>query len=279
MGEFGSHKLSASRLSTGPSPAPAGGAERALSSERRGPQRCRRSSAPVPAERPPRTGLPQAHRGARPPPPPRAAAPAILRGAGRRKREGGRVTDSTTARPPGVTAVPPRSCAAGGLSRPARAVNCPWCGRCAGPGGGEQRYRWGPSREGVSVVPESASPGSASPCSLSSSPRPGAGRERPSAPGLYGAPGTVGTGVWGGGGFPRQVRGTCRWVREGWQGPLVGRYRAHRAEPPSRPTEGAASRGQRCSLCLRPASGARGVLSRGGCPRNRALRVCIPGWF
>lgn len=109
MGEFGSHKLSASRVSTGPSPAPAGGAERALSSERRGPQHCRRSSAPVPAERPPRTGLPQAHRGARPPPPPRAAAPAIFRGAGRRKTEGGRVTDSTTARPPGVRAVPPRS--------------------------------------------------------------------------------------------------------------------------------------------------------------------------
>ncbi|OPJ81554.1 NADH dehydrogenase [ubiquinone] 1 beta subcomplex subunit 1 [Patagioenas fasciata monilis] len=35
----------------------------------------------------------------------------MLRGAGRRRRE------------------------AGGLSRPARAVNCPWCGRCAGPSG------------------------------------------------------------------------------------------------------------------------------------------------
>lgn len=47
------------------------------------------------------------------------------------------------------------------------------------------------------MVAASASPGSASPCSLSFPPGHGAGREHLSAAGLYGAPGTVGTGVWG----------------------------------------------------------------------------------
>lgn len=183
MGEFGSHKLSASRLSTGPSPAPAGGAERALSSGRRGPQRCRRSSAPVPAER-------AAAR--RPPsgPPRRAPTASAPRGSARHLAGGGekeegrwegngqhhREAAGGEGRSPPLPAQPVGS---PGLLAPSIALGAAAARGLVAVRSGEQRYRWGPSREGVFVVPASASPGSASPCSLFSSPGPGGSAPQP----------------------------------------------------------------------------------------------------
>lgn len=81
-------------------------------------------------------GLPQGRRGARPPAPPGAAPSAIL---GRRGEGGGRVKGQRAAPPPGRRGGAPASPASCGFSRPAGAAPCPWCGRCARPGGGEER--------------------------------------------------------------------------------------------------------------------------------------------